>query len=126
MFADRLYYRHDPSRVSACPVTVHTLLHVADSIEAMGPVGAYWAFPMERWCGYCAQSVHSRRFPWSNIANYAVAAARLHTIKLVYGLGSKLINSTESVIGSSERTYEGCKYASNLARYSMSFVAHEI
>jgi hypothetical protein len=41
-FADdsvnRLYYQHDPSCVLTCPVTVQALLHLADSIEMMGPV----------------------------------------------------------------------------------------
>lgn len=40
-----IYYQHDPNRLSACPVTVHALLHIADSIEEMGPIWTYWAFP---------------------------------------------------------------------------------
>lgn len=43
----RIYYQLSEDRVSACPLTVHALLHIADSIEAMGPVWCYWAFPME-------------------------------------------------------------------------------
>ncbi|CDO74857.1 hypothetical protein BN946_scf185004.g7 [Trametes cinnabarina] len=43
----RIYYQHDLQRLSACPVTVHALLHITDSIEATGPVWASWAFPME-------------------------------------------------------------------------------
>jgi len=108
-FVVRLYYCYETSRVSTCPLTVHTLLHIADSIETMGPVGGYWAFPMERWCGYCSRAIHSRRFPWANIANYVTAAIRLHTIKLCYGIDDELIHSTESVIRSAEKIYEGCE-----------------
>jgi hypothetical protein len=39
-----------PSHVTCCPLTVHALLHIAPTIRAMGPVWAYWAFPMEHHC----------------------------------------------------------------------------
>jgi hypothetical protein len=84
-------------------------LHVADCIETMGPPGCYWAFPMERWCGYCLRAIKSRRYPWANIKNYVVASTRLHTIKLMYALSDRLLYSTGSLIGKRERVYEGCK-----------------
>ncbi|KAL1684480.1 hypothetical protein GGG16DRAFT_68216, partial [Schizophyllum commune] len=56
---DRLYYQHDSSRVSVCTLNIHALLHIADSIEAMGPVWTYWAFPMERFCGRMQRAVRS-------------------------------------------------------------------
>ena len=34
----RYYYCYDPERISACPLTVHVLLHIADSIAIAGPV----------------------------------------------------------------------------------------
>ena len=43
----RLYYQHKPEHVSCCPLTIHVLLHIAPTIRVMGPVWAYWAFPME-------------------------------------------------------------------------------
>ncbi|TRM55459.1 hypothetical protein BD626DRAFT_358155, partial [Schizophyllum amplum] len=58
------------------------LLHIADSIEAMGPVWAYWAFPMERYCGRLQTGLRNRRFPWSSLNEYVIAAARLDQVKL--------------------------------------------
>ena len=46
----RLYYQLSPKHLFACPVTVNALLHLADGIEACGPVCAYWAFLMEHFC----------------------------------------------------------------------------
>jgi hypothetical protein len=41
---------------------VHVLLHIADGIEAVGPVWTAWAFVMERYCGYIKRSpVRSRK-----------------------------------------------------------------
>ncbi|KAK0221124.1 hypothetical protein EDD85DRAFT_960290 [Armillaria nabsnona] len=44
---ERIYYQYSPERLSMCTLNIHALLHVADNIEASGPVWAYWAFPME-------------------------------------------------------------------------------
>ena len=35
--ASRLYYRHKPERLPACPLTIHALLHISDQIRWMGP-----------------------------------------------------------------------------------------
>lgn len=86
----RLYYQHSPSRLSACPVTVHSLLHIADGIEACGPVWAYWAFPMERFCGLLLPCIKSRRFPYANIDSHVVATAQISQIKNRYGLQEEL------------------------------------
>ncbi|KAF9038182.1 hypothetical protein BJ165DRAFT_1353146 [Panaeolus papilionaceus] len=32
-----LYYENNPDRVSACPLTIHALLHIGDSIRENGP-----------------------------------------------------------------------------------------
>ncbi len=46
----RLYYENDPARLSACPLTIHSLLHIAWGIKVAGPVWTYWAFAMECHC----------------------------------------------------------------------------
>src|SRR5258706_262958 len=33
-----------------CPVTLHTLLHLADDIKQNGPLCYNWSFVMEHWC----------------------------------------------------------------------------
>ncbi|KAL1709322.1 hypothetical protein EV121DRAFT_195203 [Schizophyllum commune] len=87
---ERIYYEHNPAHLPACTLNIHALLHIADSIEAMGPVWTYWAFPMERFCGRLQSSLRSRRDPWSNLNERVVAVARLDQIKLKYGLDDEL------------------------------------
>jgi hypothetical protein len=85
-----LYYQYSPDRLSACPVTIHALLHIADGIENTGPVWSYWAFPTERYCGRLQRAIRSRRHPFVNIDNYVVASAQLSQIKIGYGLEEQL------------------------------------
>ena len=73
-----------------CPLTVHALLHIADSIEAMGPVWAYWAFPMERLCGKLLCCIKSRRHPFASIDSYITAVAQLEQIKNRYNAHDQL------------------------------------
>jgi hypothetical protein len=56
----------------------------------MGPVWAYWAFPMERHCGDILRNIRSRRFPYANINKYVTSCAQLTHITLLYGLHDKL------------------------------------
>ncbi|KAJ7787859.1 hypothetical protein B0H14DRAFT_2399057, partial [Mycena olivaceomarginata] len=76
--------------LSACPLTIHALLHIADGIEAAGPVWAYWAFPMERFCGRLQPCIKSRRFPFASIDGHVVAMAQLAIIKVKHGLDLRL------------------------------------
>ena len=86
----RLYYQLSLQRLLACPVTVYSLLHIADGIEACGPVWTYWAFPMERFCGILQPWIKSRRFPFANLDNHVVAMAQILHIKIRYSLHEKL------------------------------------
>ncbi|THH27119.1 hypothetical protein EUX98_g7065 [Antrodiella citrinella] len=67
---ERFYYQDDPQRLSACPLTIHALLHVADSIVKAGPVWASWA----------------RRFPYASMNRYILNHARLQQVKLMYDM----------------------------------------
>ncbi|RDB22210.1 hypothetical protein Hypma_010657 [Hypsizygus marmoreus] len=87
---EKIYYQHDPSRISACPVTIHALLHIADSIKAAGPVWCYWAFPMERYCGKLQPAIRSRRFPFAALDRYVLEEAQLTQIKVIYDLVEEL------------------------------------
>ncbi|KAF9546385.1 hypothetical protein CPC08DRAFT_738550 [Agrocybe pediades] len=87
---ERLYYQTSPDRLPACPVTVHNLLHVADGIEAIGPVWAYWVFPVERFCGLLKPAIKSRRHPYTNIDNFILANAQITQIKNFYDLHEEL------------------------------------
>jgi len=111
----RYYYKHDPLRISTCPTTVHALLHIASSIREMGPVWAYWAFPMERFCGDILPNIRSRRYPYKSIDRYVSARAHLSQIKLLYNLHQELsLQSLPS--GSNDFTLPWCKRNSSLAK----------
>ncbi|KAJ6540310.1 hypothetical protein B0H19DRAFT_1036237 [Mycena capillaripes] len=86
----RLYYQYSPDRLSACPLTIHALLHIADGIEAAGPIWAYWAFPMERFCGRLQPCIKSRRFPFASIDGHVVAMAQLAIVKVKYAVDLRL------------------------------------
>jgi hypothetical protein len=84
---NRIFYQHDPERISTCPVTVHSLLHIADGIEAAGPVWAYWSFVMERYCGFLKRNgVRSQRKPYTSLNNRIRHVAQLSITKVRYDL----------------------------------------
>ncbi|TDL13665.1 hypothetical protein BD410DRAFT_846724 [Rickenella mellea] len=85
-----LYYQHDPARISACPLTIHAILHIAESILAAGPVWAYWAFPMERYCATLLPAIKSRRFPFASIDKFVTDTAQLTHIKHIYNARDEL------------------------------------
>ena len=76
--------------MSTCPVTIHALLHIADSIKTCGPVWCYWAFPMERYCNRLKPAIKSRRFPYAAIDRYVLEDAQLTQIKAIYNLVDEL------------------------------------
>ncbi|QRV74283.1 Transposase family tnp2 [Ceratobasidium sp. AG-Ba] len=87
---EQLYYCYTRDRLRACSLPIHSLLHIADDIEAMGPVWCYWSFPMERFCGFLSRAQKSRRFPFSGIDRRVREIAELGQIKLLYGLTDEL------------------------------------
>ncbi|KAL7277981.1 hypothetical protein ACG7TL_007934 [Trametes sanguinea] len=101
---EELYYQYEPERLSTCPLTIHALLHIADSIIKTGPVWAAWAFPMERYCGALQPAIRSRRFPYASLNRYVVDHARLAQIKLLYGA------QTRAHLALRARTFEKGKH----------------
>ncbi|KIM89672.1 hypothetical protein PILCRDRAFT_84614 [Piloderma croceum F 1598] len=85
-----IYYQHNPNRVSACPLTIHALLHIMDSIKANGPVWCYWAFPMEQYCGTLQPAIRSHQFPYASLDQHAVETAQLTQIKIIYNVAEEL------------------------------------
>lgn len=81
---------------SACPITIHALLHIAGSIRTIGPVWAYWAFPMERHCGEIKRCIKSRRHPYKSIDTYVTSQAHVAQIKLLYDLCKELSFRSDS------------------------------
>lgn len=85
-----IYYQHNLSRLSTCPLTIHALLHIADSITFTGPVWCSWAFPTERYCGSLQPAIKSRRFPYASLDRYATECAQLTQIKAIYDITEEL------------------------------------
>ncbi|EKM74272.1 hypothetical protein AGABI1DRAFT_95753 [Agaricus bisporus var. burnettii JB137-S8] len=111
---ERLYYQNNPARLSACPLTIHALLHVAWGIRVAGPVWTYWAFPMERHCNSLLPAIGSRRHPYASIAAFVSASAQLDQIRLRYDLHQALCLTpeekmyTETLIHDSYPLYKLC------------------
>ncbi|KAJ3902914.1 hypothetical protein F5879DRAFT_194071 [Lentinula edodes] len=62
---ERLYYCYDLSRVSACTLPIHSMLHIPVNVSTMGPLWCYWNFPTERFCGTIVRAVSSRKYPYT-------------------------------------------------------------
>ena len=90
LFTFRIYYQHDPERLSVCTLTIHAILHIADSIKAMGPVWCYWAFPMERYCGTLKRAIQSCRFPLASLDRFVAENAFLTQIGCTYDITDHL------------------------------------
>ena len=73
-----------------CPLTIHALLHIADAIKALGPVWAYWAFPMERYCGALQRAIQNRRFPYASASRFVIETAQLNQISDLYNVAEAL------------------------------------
>ena len=58
----------------------------------MGPVWAFWAFPMERYCGDIGRNIinKSKWFPYATINKYITSKAQLTQVTLLYGLHDQL------------------------------------
>ncbi|PPR05927.1 hypothetical protein CVT24_006665, partial [Panaeolus cyanescens] len=115
---EELYYEKDPARLSACPLTIHALLHIADGIRACGPVWAYWAYPMERHCNTLLPAIRSRRHPFAAIAAFVTAMAHLHQIRLKYNA----IKSLQLDPPKSETGFKPMEYP----HYKLTSPKHEI
>ncbi|EUC56560.1 transposase family Tnp2 protein [Rhizoctonia solani AG-3 Rhs1AP] len=110
---ERLYYRHDADRLRICTLPIHSLLHIADDIEKMGPVWCYWAFPMERFCGALVRANLNPRFPYASLDRRVLEVAQLAQIKLMYNLFEALdLGTRKHAIAQGTRypEYPGCVF----------------
>jgi hypothetical protein len=76
--------------MQTCRVNLHYLLHITDSIQYIGPVWCYWAFPMERFCSFIGAALKSRRHPWTNITRRIRDVTQLQIIRNLYNLHKEL------------------------------------
>ncbi|KAJ7477663.1 hypothetical protein FB451DRAFT_1032869 [Mycena latifolia] len=106
---EEYYYQYDESRLSACPLTIHAWLHVADDIRFCGPSWATWTFWVERYCGYLQQGLNSRWFPWANLNNRILRTVYLEQLGARYDLEDELSTRRvydKSALSRSERAYD--------------------
>ena len=68
---------------------VHGLLHIADTIERIGPVWAWWSFPVERQCGRLQRHITDKCHPYVNIDNFITLAAQFNNAKLIYNIANE-------------------------------------
>jgi hypothetical protein len=101
----------DSNCISVCTLPVHTLLHIAQNIQEVGPVWSYWAFPMEQYCGSLALSAKNKRFPYISISNCIRDISQLNEIKIFYSLTESLDLSDKKNHNTLHSiTYPECKY----------------
>ena len=104
----RLYYQYLPALLATCPLTVHALLHIADGFEACGPVWAYWASPMERYCARLQRAVlNSHRHLYVTLNKFA-EDVMLMQIKMQYNLFDE-VNFTDQKTEGKGHSVPNCK-----------------
>jgi len=86
----RLYYRYDYDRLSACPLTIHALIHIPNDTRNAGPLSRIWEFVTERVMGLIARSVKSKRFPFSQLARGAKKMEQIKMVAMKYQLEDEL------------------------------------
>ena len=100
----RIYYQFDVNRLSACPLTIHALLHVADDIEMNGPPCYNWSFVMERYCGLLVPAVKSQKHPFTALSLRQLHITRLNDIRNRYNLHEVLRDLPADNVPSSHDT----------------------
>ncbi|KAJ7774069.1 hypothetical protein B0H16DRAFT_1713902 [Mycena metata] len=103
---ERFYYQYEESRLPACTLPIHALLHIASNIRTIGPMWCFWAFVMERFCGSLVPAVKSRKFPFASLAHRLRDVAQLNQIKLLYGLTDELNLSADKEVGETGRAFD--------------------
>ncbi|KAI8830038.1 hypothetical protein BC829DRAFT_366650 [Chytridium lagenaria] len=82
---EKYYYREEFSRLGACRSVMHYILHIADSIEVLGPLWCYWQYPMERLIGLMGPLIKSRSEPYWNLVNSIVSWMQLNALEFLPG-----------------------------------------
>ncbi|KAG1744422.1 hypothetical protein EDB19DRAFT_1894563 [Suillus lakei] len=78
------YYQHDESRLPACTLPIHGMLHIADDIRQCRPVWTTWTFFLERYCQKFKTALKSRVQPWGNLNKEVLYTAYLQQMVLRY------------------------------------------
>lgn len=71
-------YFDNKDRMPACTVNVHSILHLAEDVEHLGPACYFWQFPIERYCGIIKPMAKSKSLLDTSLANSLVERERLN------------------------------------------------
>lgn len=85
------------------------LLHIADYIQAIGPVWVSWQFAMERYCGDLSSRVANLRYPYANMAQRILSKSTVYHLWNKYDLQELLGSSRHGGLKDSEYAFPGCK-----------------
>jgi hypothetical protein len=110
--AIRYYYQHDKSRLPACSLPIHGMLHVADDICQWGPVWTTWTFFLERYCQKFKIALKSRVQPWRNLNKEVLYMMYLQQVVLWYDVQEEVslsIRRDWSQLTTYETVFEDCK-----------------
>ena len=101
-------------------ISFHYLLHVADSIENLGPCRGFWQFPMERLCGMLIPLVSSQKLPYVNLFNNVLLQERFKYLQLLPLFNEKVFSNFEEKekTWSKERVYSSELYDNEYEFYS--------
>jgi hypothetical protein len=113
LFSGRIYYQHNPKCLPTCTLPIHTLLHIADYIEACGPVWCYWSFPMERFCGFLKHGVSSMRHPYTSMDQYLLDWTRMWHLGIVYNIKDMLKLKRPKKVPDGF-VFQGCKFNTSI------------
>lgn len=87
---ERLYYQRKANRLHVCRSQIHSLLHLADTLEMFGPISITWQFPMERVAGILKSKTHNRSLANRNISIASLYCEQINLIDLVCIRGTSL------------------------------------
>jgi hypothetical protein len=84
--AFRLYYQYEYSHLSACPLTIHALIHIPNDTRNAGPLSHIWEFSTERIMGLIAQSVTNKQCPFSRLSKNVKKMEQIKLTTMKYGV----------------------------------------
>ena len=93
---EKLYYRFKEDRLNLCRYSIHSLLHLSQCLEIIGPCYTFWEFPMERTCGEMMLRVKSSVLPYANLINNVSAKSVMDVMRWVKETPEYINHPTQS------------------------------
>jgi len=116
LYYHRYYYQYDESRLPACTLPVHGMLHIANDLRQCGPVWTTWTFFLERYCQKFKLALKSRVQPWGNLNREVLYTTYLQQTVLRYDVREEVSLSNRrdwSQLTIYETVFKDCKFSSS-------------